>query len=262
LFACSIREKILYGLPGATQEQIEHAARMANAHEFILDFPEGYDTMVSGTALSGGQKQRIAIGEPRIFAAFISRTDVYNSHSPIVSARALIKNPQILLLDESTSALDSESERIVQDALDSVVAERKHTTIVIAHRLSTIRNADVIFVLNHGKIVEKGTHKELLEHKGLYHDLVDAQNANPAERRLSNVSGRRRSTLASAIDVDALKQGFEEVIPTLQFKDVHFHYPSRPDIEVFCGLNFSVYEGETLALVGPRYVYAYSTSVL
>ena len=161
------------------------------------------------------------------------------------------------MLDEATSALDSSSERLVQDALDSVVAERKHTTIVVAHRLSTIRNADTIFVLNHGKIVEAGTHAELIERQGLYHNLVEAQNANPAERRRSSVSGRRRSSLTSAIDIDELQEGYEKEIPTLQFKDVHFHYPSRPDIEIFRGLNFCVYEGETLALVGPRYVCEY-----
>jgi ATP-binding cassette subfamily B (MDR/TAP) protein 1 len=228
LFACSIRDNIRYGMPGASQEQIEEAAQMANAHGFITEFPDGYDTMVSGTALSGGEKQRIAI------------------------ARALLKNPAILLLDESTSALDTESERLVQDALDSVVAERKHTTIVVAHRLSTIRNADVIFVLNNGTIVEVGTHVELIERHGLYRDLVEAQNASPDERRRTSTSERRRSSVDVNGNFDINEsEGFEEEIPTLQFKDVHFHYPSRPDNEVFRGLNFSVYEGETLAIVGP-----------
>ena len=186
--------------------------------------------------------------------AFLSNS--FLTYVPIGLARALLKNPAILLLDESTSALDTESERLVQDALDSVVAERKHTTIVVAHRLSTIRNADVIFVLNHGTIVEVGTHTELTERHGLYRDLVEAQNASPDERRRTSTSERRRSSLASAANFDMNElEGFEKEIPTLQFKDVHFHYPSRPDNEVFCGLNFSVYEGETLAIVGPRYVY-------
>ncbi len=174
-------------------------------------------------------------------------------------ARALLKNPALLLLDESTSALDTESERLVQDALDSVVAERKHTTIVVAHRLSTIRNADVIFVLNNGTIVEVGTHVELIERQGLYRDLVEAQNASPDERRRTSTSERRRSSVDVNGNFDINEsEGFEEEIPTLQFKDVHFHYPSRPDNEVFRGLNFSVYEGETLAIVGPRYVYVHS----
>jgi ATP-binding cassette, subfamily B (MDR/TAP), member 1 len=120
LFACSIRENIAYGSPGANQEQIEEAAKKANAHNFIVSFPDGYNTNVGdkGAQLSGGQKQRIAL------------------------ARVLVKNPQIMLLDEATSALDSESEKAVQEALDNVLAEKKRTTIVIAHRLSTIRNAD------------------------------------------------------------------------------------------------------------------------
>jgi ATP-binding cassette subfamily B (MDR/TAP) protein 1 len=120
LFACTIRENIAYGSPGANQEQIEEAAKKANAHNFIVSFPDGYNTNVGdkGAQLSGGQKQRIAL------------------------ARVLVKNPQIMLLDEATSALDSESEKAVQEALDNVLAEKKRTTIVIAHRLSTIRNAD------------------------------------------------------------------------------------------------------------------------
>lgn len=121
-------------------------------------------------------------------------------------------------------------------------------------------NADVIFVLDHGKIVESGTHSELTERQGLYHDLVEAQNANPAERRRSSVNGRRRSSLIS-VNIDEL-EGFEQETPALQFRDVHFSYPSRPDVEIFRGINFSVYEGETLALVGPRYVRSPSFNVL
>lgn len=180
------------------------------------------------------------------------------SHSSwIVLARALIKNPKILLLDESTSALDSESEKQVQDALDNVVAGRKHTTLVVAHRLSTITGADRIFVVDHGKIIETGTHVELSKQQGLYHDLVEAQNANPAERRSSSVSDRRRSSLTSAIDIDEL-EGYEEEVATIEFRDVSFTYPSRPENIIFHGLSFRVYEGETLALVGPRYVPGWS----
>jgi len=151
LFSGTIGENIAYGKPDATQTEIEAAAKAANAHEFITEFPEKYNTQVGerGTQLSGGQKQRIAI------------------------ARAIIKNPGILLFDEATSALDSESEEVVQKALDSVMSGR--TTIVIAHRLSTIRNADCIAVINSGKIEEMGTHEELIKKDGLYAALASAQ---------------------------------------------------------------------------------------
>jgi len=140
LFSGTIAENIAYGKPGSTREDVENAARMANAWDFIQEFPAKFDTDVGekGGQLSGGQKQRIAI------------------------ARAMIKNPAVLLLDEATSALDTESERIVQGALDELLAKYKRTTIVIAHRLSTIRNADKIAVVDKGKIVEEGTHDELM----------------------------------------------------------------------------------------------------
>jgi ATP-binding cassette subfamily B (MDR/TAP) protein 1 len=151
LFGGSIAENIRYGKPGATDEEVVAAAKSANAHVFIEEFPKGYDTDVGekGGQLSGGQKQRIAI------------------------ARAIIKNPSILLLDEATSALDTESERVVQKALDDLLAKTKRTTIVIAHRLSTIRNADKICVVDNGKIVEEGTHDELMKKgpSGLYYKL-------------------------------------------------------------------------------------------
>merc|ERR1719379_52472 len=139
LFSGTISQNIAYGLPDATEEQIVQAAKMANAHEFICNFPGAYETMVgqSGSQLSGGQKQRIAI------------------------ARAIIKNPSVLLLDEATSALDTESERVVQEALDDLMAKHKRTTIVIAHRLSTVRNVDKIAVVEEGRIVEEGTYDEL-----------------------------------------------------------------------------------------------------
>jgi len=151
LFAGTIAENIRYGKQDATMEEIEQAAKSANAHKFISEFPDGYDTQVGekGTQMSGGQKQRIAI------------------------ARAIIKNPKVLLLDEATSALDSESEKVVQEALDRVMKGR--TTIVIAHRLSTIRHADCIAVVQAGVIAEQGTHKELMELEGLYYDLVARQ---------------------------------------------------------------------------------------
>ncbi|KAG4060059.1 ABC transporter B family member 2 [Phytophthora cactorum] len=151
LFIGTIAENISYGLAEQpSQQEIEEAAKMANAHGFIAKFPDGYDTQVAmkGEQLSGGQKQRIAI------------------------ARAILKGPDILMLDEATSALDSESEKVVQEALDKVVALKRRTTIIIAHRLSTIRNADKICVVNGGKIAEQGAHQELLQLNGIYAGLV------------------------------------------------------------------------------------------
>ena len=151
LFDTTIAENISYGKEGASMEEIQEAAKNANAHDFISQLPDGYDTPVGerGTQLSGGQKQRVAI------------------------ARALVRNPKVLLLDEATSALDTESEKIVQDALDK--ARKGRTTIVIAHRLSTIQTADVIVCLKNGKVEEYGKHEKLLERQGLYYELCHAQ---------------------------------------------------------------------------------------
>uniref|UniRef100_A0A3B3BHS7 ATP-binding cassette, sub-family B (MDR/TAP), member 4 n=1 Tax=Oryzias melastigma TaxID=30732 RepID=A0A3B3BHS7_ORYME len=151
LFATTISENIRYGRPDVTQPEIEQAAKEANAYDFIMNLPDKFDTLVGdrGTQMSGGQKQRIAI------------------------ARALVRNPKILLLDEATSALDAESETIVQSALDKVRLGR--TTLIVAHRLSTIRNADVIAGFQNGKVVEVGTHSELMEKQGVYHTLVTMQ---------------------------------------------------------------------------------------
>lgn len=156
LFADTIRENIKFGRPEATEEELIEAAKAANAWEFISQFPEGLDTQVGdrGIQLSGGQKQRIAI------------------------ARAILKNPKILILDEATSALDSASEKLVQDALDRLMANR--TAIVIAHRLSTIRKANKILVLQEGKIIEQGTHESLLSQNGAYSRLVELQNLSEA----------------------------------------------------------------------------------
>ncbi|MGA0568490.1 ABC transporter ATP-binding protein [Rathayibacter sp. KR2-224] len=151
LFHATIADNLRYAAPDATQEQLERAARAANIHDTIASFPDGYDTIVGerGYRLSGGEKQRIAI------------------------ARVLLKDPEVLILDEATSALDTISERVVQQALDS--ASHGRTTIAIAHRLSTIVGADVIFVIDHGRVVEHGTHGELLALGGEYARLYDEQ---------------------------------------------------------------------------------------
>ncbi len=151
LFNDTIRNNIAYGLESVPEEEIINAAKAANAHEFIVRFSEGYDTEVGtrGIRLSGGQRQRIAI------------------------ARALLKNPQILIFDEATSALDTEAEILVQEAIDRLMKDR--TTLVIAHRLSTISNADKILVIDNGRIIEHGRHTELLEKDGMYHKLYSMQ---------------------------------------------------------------------------------------
>ena len=151
LFSGSIAENIRYGKPGASDSEVQDAARAANAHDFISSFQDGYGTLVGerGVKLSGGQRQRVAI------------------------ARAILKNPRILILDEATSALDSESESLVQEALERLMQSR--TTFVIAHRLSTIRNANRIVVLEHGRVTEVGTHDALIAQGGLYKDLYDLQ---------------------------------------------------------------------------------------
>jgi ATP-binding cassette subfamily B protein len=151
LFSGTIRENIRYSKPGANDDEVVQAARIANAHDFIMSLPEGYNTLVGekGFSLSGGERQRIAI------------------------ARAIIHNPRILILDEATASLDTETEKLIQDALNKISLNR--TTIAIAHRLSTLRNADKLVVLDKGKLSEFGTHAQLLENKGIYYKLVMAQ---------------------------------------------------------------------------------------
>jgi subfamily B ATP-binding cassette protein MsbA len=147
----TVHANIAYGSPSATREQVEAAARAANADQFVEQLPQRYDTVLGerGTRLSGGQRQRIAI------------------------ARALLRDPPILILDEATSALDTESERLVQQAIDRLMAQR--TVLVIAHRLATVRDADEIVVLDAGRIVQRGSHEQLFRTGGLYRRLYDLQ---------------------------------------------------------------------------------------
>jgi ATP-binding cassette subfamily B protein len=151
LFSSSIADNIRYGRAGASDSEVEAAARAANAHDFVSRFPEGYKTLVGerGVQLSGGQKQRVAI------------------------ARAVLKDPRLLILDEATSALDAESEHLVQDALDRLMKGR--TTLIIAHRLSTVMGANRVMVLEGGQVVQSGSHSALMTQEGLYRRLVERQ---------------------------------------------------------------------------------------
>ena len=151
LFNDTIYNNIAFGVEGATEEEVIAAAKIANAHDFIMEKRDGYQTNIGdrGSKLSGGQRQRLSI------------------------ARAILKNPPILILDEATASLDTESERIVQEALDRLMSSR--TTIAIAHRLSTIKNADEIIVMHEGQVVERGTHAELIALNGYYKRLNDMQ---------------------------------------------------------------------------------------
>ena len=160
LFNDTVRYNISYGRPDAADEQIEDAARTALAHDFIVELPNGYDTVIGerGIFLSGGQRQRLAI------------------------ARAVLIDAPVLVLDEATSALDAESEQLVQRAIANLIRDR--TTIVIAHRLSTVRRADLIVVMERGQIIEQGTHAELLARGGQYQRLYELQFADEEEEEL------------------------------------------------------------------------------
>nr|XP_043633552.1 ABC transporter B family member 15-like [Erigeron canadensis] len=216
LFATTIKENILFGKEDATTEEVIEAAKVSNAHNFVSQLPQAYNTQVGerGVQISGGQKQRIAI------------------------ARAIIKSPRILLLDEATSALDSESERVVQEALDRVAIGR--TTIVIAHRLSTIRNADLIMVVQNGQVIESGSHNDLIQlEDGFYTSLVHLQetkqdvetlNLNPPKPPLisstfdvHNTSSRRQSIVSRSSSATSANHRGE--IVTLQV-DKQFAVPS------------------------------------
>jgi ATP-binding cassette subfamily B protein/subfamily B ATP-binding cassette protein MsbA len=158
LLPLSIAENIAYGRPGASRDEVEAAARAANAHEFIARLPQGYDTIIGerGATLSGGQRQRLSI------------------------ARALVKDAPVLILDEPTSALDAQTEALLLEALERLMEGR--TTLIIAHRLSTIRNADRIVVLEDGRVAEQGTHQELLVKGGLFQNLYQRQFENSGQK--------------------------------------------------------------------------------
>jgi ABC-type multidrug transport system fused ATPase/permease subunit len=174
LFHGTARDNISFGRPGASEEEIVEAARIANAHEFITQLPQGYDTVVGerGVKLSGGQRQRIAI------------------------ARAVLKNAPVLILDEATSSVDTETELLIQQALERLMIGR--TTVVIAHRLSTIRSADCIVVLKGSQIVEKGTHEELMAADGLYRHLNEVQTEDePRWRAVRQLRQQQKEQLPS-----------------------------------------------------------------
>ncbi|KAM5157180.1 ATP-binding cassette sub-family B member 5-like [Mantella aurantiaca] len=209
LFATTIKSNIKYGRLDVTDEEIERAAKEANAYDFIMQLPDKFETLVGerGAQLSGGQKQRIAI------------------------ARALVRNPKILLLDEATSALDTESESVVQAALDK--ASEGRTTIVIAHRLSTVWTADLIVVFENGTVAEKGTHSELMEKKGIYHTLATAQTIQTTveseteqgtlgkpslvQRINSNMSSGKFSMSENEEEDDVTEDEQEQKLPKISF---------------------------------------------
>lgn len=183
LFSATIAENIAYGSPDASQEDIEAAARAAQAHEFISELPNGYETVVGerGVTLSGGQKQRVAI------------------------ARALLMDPRILILDDSTSSVDTQTEHQIQKALQKLMEGR--TTFVIAHRLSTVKRADLIIVMDHGRIVERGRHAELLEQNGLYREIYELQLRDQEKFRaemdaLGNGNGHKRQEIVEERGLD------------------------------------------------------------
>jgi ATP-binding cassette subfamily B protein/subfamily B ATP-binding cassette protein MsbA len=167
LFDGTIAENIAYGRRGATVQQIEEAARLANAHDFITKLRDGYDSVIGerGVKLSGGQRQRLTI------------------------ARAILADPRVLILDEATSNLDTESERLIQGSLQTLMAGR--TSFVIAHRLSTIAHASRIVVLEHGRIIEQGRHEELMQLSGRYRQMVELQTSPPQTQQAATAIRRR-----------------------------------------------------------------------
>ncbi|KAF4019990.1 hypothetical protein G4228_011616, partial [Cervus hanglu yarkandensis] len=199
LFGTTINNNIRYGQDGVTNEDIEKAAKEANAYDFIMEFPKKFNTLVGekGAQMSGGQKQRIAI------------------------ARALVRNPKILILDEATSALDTESESVVQAAL--VKASKGRTTIVVAHRLSTIRSADMIVTIKDGMVVEKGTHAELMAKQGLYYSLAMSQDIKKADEQIESVaySAEKDTSSIPLCSVNSMRSDFADKFEeSTQYKEM------------------------------------------
>jgi ABC-type multidrug transport system fused ATPase/permease subunit len=174
LFSATIAENIAFGRPDAPREAVERAAKLAQAHEFIVKLPEGYDTKIGerGIGLSGGQRQRIAI------------------------ARAILLDPRILILDDAMSAVDAETEKLLQAAIRAVM--RGRTTILIAHRLSTVEQADHIIVLREGRIVEQGTHAELVRSSGYYRHVLEMQRMSAAETMSETINVNPRAIVGNA----------------------------------------------------------------
>lgn len=238
LFTATIKDNIAYGKDGATTDEIRAAAQLANAAKFIDKLPQGLDTMVGehGAQLSGGQKQRVAI------------------------ARAILKDPRILLLDEATSALDAESERIVQEALDRIMTNR--TTVVVAHRLTTVRNAHLISVIHQGKVVEKGTHFELLQDlEGPYSQLIRLQQVNTEaqtvdekqdfesiSRASSGIGNNNSLSITTTLNISE-PATLENSPPKLPIR--RLIYLNKPEVPVLmAGTIFAIINGATMPVFG------------
>ncbi|XP_075413697.1 ATP-binding cassette sub-family B member 5 [Tenrec ecaudatus] len=209
LFGTSISNNIKYGRDGVTDEEIEKAAKEANAYDFIMEFPNKFNTLVGekGAQLSGGQKQRIAI------------------------ARALVRNPRILILDEATSALDTESESVVQAALEK--GSKSRTTIVVAHRLSTVRNADLIVAMKDGRVVEKGTHADLMAREGLYYSLAMSQDIK-VDEEMEHVTYSTEQNIGSIppISVNTMKSGLKPDCDGNSEKTMQHKEKSLPEVSL------------------------------
>ncbi|XP_022359035.1 ATP-binding cassette sub-family B member 5 [Enhydra lutris kenyoni] len=219
LFETTINNNIKYGRNGVTDEEVEKAAKEANAYDFIMAFPNKFNTLVGekGAQMSGGQKQRIAI------------------------ARALVRNPKILILDEATSALDAESESVVQAALEK--ASKRRTTIVIAHRLSTIRNADLIVTMKDGMVVEKGTHAELIANQGLYYSLAMLQDIRKADEQMESVSTEISINSVPLYSVKSSKSD----LPNRSEESIQYKETSLPEVSLF--KIFKLIKSEWLSVV-------------
>uniref|UniRef100_A0A8C7B913 ATP-binding cassette sub-family B member 5 n=2 Tax=Neovison vison TaxID=452646 RepID=A0A8C7B913_NEOVI len=219
LFETTINNNIKYGRNGVTDEEVEKAAKEANAYDFIMAFPNKFNTLVGekGAQMSGGQKQRIAI------------------------ARALVRNPKILILDEATSALDAESESVVQAALEK--ASKRRTTIVIAHRLSTIRNADLIVTLKDGMVVEKGTHAELIANQDLYYSLAMSQDIKKADEQMESMS---TEISINSVPLCSVKRSKSD-LPNRSEESIQYKETSLPEVSLF--RIFKLIKSEWLSVV-------------